>query len=108
MAFEDFFADAHGTHLAKWVVERRIGFPTAHVEADFCSPLRYGESLNIAITIPRIGGSSVDFRFEARNGQPQCAAWSVATKVCVEMDTLRPRAIPDELRELFQRYGGAE
>ncbi|MEE8142676.1 MAG: thioesterase family protein [Planctomycetota bacterium] len=108
MAFEDFFANAHGTHLAEWVGERGIGFPTTHLEADFCSPLRYGETLNIAITIPRIGESSFDFRFEARTGQSHCAAWSLVTKVCVNMDSLRPLPIPEELRRVFQRYGGAE
>ena len=105
-AFEDFFGDAHGTPYPRWIAERRIGFPTVHVEADFARPLRYGDALRVVVTVPRLSRRSVDFRFEAQV-DGQTAAWSVVTKACIDMDSFEPRSIPDDLRDTLSRYEGS-
>lgn len=105
-AFEEFFGLTHGTPYPEWIEKRRVGFPTRHLEADFQAPLRYGQDLSIAIHLPRIGERSVDFHFEART--PETAAWARITKVCVDMDTLKPCPLPDDLRPVLEQYGGVE
>ena len=106
-AFEDFFEAAHGTPYPDWIHKRRTGFPTVHVEADFLCPLRYGDALDIAVTTPRLGRRSVDFHFQVRQAET-VAAWARVTKACVDMDELSPMDIPEDLRLVLQRYGGAE
>ncbi len=106
VAFEEFFQAAHGMCYADWISLRRIGFPTVHVVADFGAPLRYGDPLRIDVAIPRVGDSSVDFRFFARGAEDKVCARATVTKVCVHMDKLRPEPIPQDLREVFGRCQG--
>lgn len=103
-AFEDFFGATHGTPYSEWLSSRRVGFPTAHVEADFNAPLRYGDSLHVAVTVPRVGNRSLDFRFEARSGKTEPAASAVITKVCVDMDSLKPCDFPEDLLTVLRQY----
>lgn len=104
--FEDFFGMAHGTPYPEWIRTRRLGFPTRHVESDFERPLRYGDDLQIALTVPRVGNTSIDFRFEARLGGSRAAS-AVIGKVCVDLDELHPTRVPDDLRGVVARYGAA-
>src|SRR6478752_420338 len=46
------------------VLERRIGMPAVHVEMDFHAPVRYGEVLDVRVTVSRIGTTSVTLRYE--------------------------------------------
>ncbi|MGE3165898.1 MAG: acyl-CoA thioesterase, partial [Planctomycetota bacterium] len=57
----------------------------------------------IAVSVSRLGTTSLDFRFEARSGA-HAAAWAVVTKVCVDLDTLRPTPLPADLRAVVERY----
>ena len=66
VAFEEFFGACHGLPYPQWMNERRIGFPTVHVVGDFQAPLFYGDVARIEVTVPRIGGKSVDFRYRVR------------------------------------------
>ena len=103
-AFEDFFAAAHGTPYSQWLAKRRVGFPTVHLESDFSAPLRYGDALEITVTVPRLGRRSVDFLFQAQVAN-EVVGWSRETKACVDMDPWQSRDIPEDLRAVFERYG---
>ena len=105
VAFEDFFGAAHGTPYPEWIRDHQIGFPTVHVEADFHSPLRYGDRAHITVSVPRLGKSSLDFRFETRLDGARLAATARITKACVSMDNLSSCDLPADLREAFGRYG---
>lgn len=103
-AFEDLFAATHGLPYPRWISERRVGFPTVHVEADFRAPLRYGEDVITTVTIARLGARSVAFAFALRcttaEADAGCAprATAVVTKACVDLDGLVARALPEDLR----------
>ncbi|MEM7164319.1 MAG: thioesterase family protein [Planctomycetota bacterium] len=103
-AFEEMFGDTTGTAYADWLTQRRRGFPTVHVEADFTTPLEYGQTLQIAITVPRIGGSSLDYQFVART-ERGTAAQALITKVCIDMDRREPAPIPEDLIAVLRGYG---
>ena len=110
LTFEEFFAATGVTPYPQLVAERRIGFPTVRVEGNFDAPIRYGDSLTVALSIPRVGNSSVDFQFQATTGAPErlrSAGSARVTKVCVDLDTLAPRAIPEDLRGHFENYRGS-
>ena len=103
-AFEDFFNSAGQAYHAM-LDERRIGFPTVHVETDFSAPLRYGDSLDIQLSLARLSQRSAVFRFvghRQRDNQPCVTA--LITTACIDMDTFRARDIPDDLRAAFEQH----
>lgn len=105
-AFEQFFDDAgHAYH--RLIGERAVGFPTVHIETDYKLPLRYGDSLDLEVSVPRIGGRSATFRYVGyrhRDGQLACTA--AITCACVDMRSFKSIDIPSDLRALFERFSG--
>lgn len=103
-AFEDFFNDA-GVSYVKLLDERRVGFPTVHVETDYRSPLRYGDRLDIEVSVEKLSARSMVMCYQGyrhRDGTP--SVMCRITTVCVNMDTFTSREIPPDLRELFERF----
>ena len=45
--FEDMFSDRLGVPYMSILKDRRIGFPTVHIETDFVKPFRFGEHLGL-------------------------------------------------------------
>jgi YbgC/YbaW family acyl-CoA thioester hydrolase len=88
------------------VLGRKIGFPAVHVEADFASPLRFGDVAHIEVVVERLGKSSCALR----NRFTRLAdGVSVATilHVCAVSDLtkLRAVAIPDDVRAVLAAHG---
>lgn len=90
------------------ITKRRIGFPAVHVTADYSGPLRYGDVALIAITVARIGTTSVTFRYEItrkRDGVKVAAIEHVV--VASDLDTITKRDLPDDVRALLRGRMGA-
>lgn len=105
VAFEEFFADRVGVPYHVLIDEKRIGFPAVRVECDYASPLRFGDVLDVGISVVRIGGASVTFRYRVRNRtRRRAVADARVTVVCVDMDTFRPKRIPARYRRVFERF----
>lgn len=99
-AFEDFFAGHVGRPYPE-VYREGIGFPTVRVEMEFLSPVRYGDHVDVALTVERVGRSSVQIRYEGSvDGRPVFRARNVA--VVVDMKTFRSTPLPAWLRERFE------
>ena len=103
-AFEDFFNDA-GISYVQLLDERRIGFPTVHVETDYKSPLRYGDQLDIEVTVGKLTNRSLVMRYDGyRHRDGMLSVSCTITTVCVDMNTFSSQEIPADLRELFERF----
>src|SRR5438876_467589 len=63
IAFERFFAEYAGIAYARVIGDERVGFPTVNASANFFNPIKYGEHIQVAVSIGRIGESSVEFRY---------------------------------------------
>ena len=103
-AFEDFFNDA-GMAYHRMLDGEHVGFPTVHVETDFRQPLRYGDSLDVELTVPKLSRRSATFRYVGyrhRDGV-HCVTATITT-ACVDMKSFQAREIPDHMRELFARF----
>jgi 4-hydroxybenzoyl-CoA thioesterase len=99
-AFEDFFAGHVGRPYPE-VFREGIGFPTVKVEMEFVSPVHYGDHVDIAVVVERVGRSSVQLRYEGSvAGRPVFRARNVM--VVVDMKTFRPTPVPPELRERLE------
>ena len=58
LAMEEFFEKAVGVPYPEIIKGWKVGFPTVHVEADFLSPLKYGDVMLIAVSFAKVGRSS--------------------------------------------------
>jgi 4-hydroxybenzoyl-CoA thioesterase len=103
-AFEDFF-NSNGFPYDQLLNRRRVGFPTVHIECDYRLPLRYGDALDVELSVPRVGAHSAVFRyvgFRKLDGKEACVA--SITCACVNLDTFEALEVPEDLRSLFTRF----
>lgn len=105
VAFEEFFRDAVRIPYDVALGEDKIGFPTVHMETDFRKPLKYGDFLDIALSVISIGERSLTVRYRAYNKATGvlCAEAKI-TSACVNMDTFRATPLPQKYREVFERH----
>lgn len=77
--------------------EGKISWPRVAARCDYQSPARFDEMLDIDVSIPRLGRSSVTYRFVFRRGE-QLLATGEMTSVCCRIPADGPPkslAIPD-------------
>lgn len=85
------------------VMKRRLGLPAVHVEADFESPLRFGDDVRIAVTAERLGTSSVTLRFDlARASDGGRVATLRHVAVLTDLVELKSRPLPDDVRRVLE------
>ena len=111
LAFEELWRARIGPQAYSEIIDRdRIGFPAVRAECDFKAPLRFGDTAEIDVTIPRLGTKSITFRyrvFRAADARPRtlCAEGSV---VCAVVDLAKfaavaiPEHVADMLRDLVE------
>ncbi len=100
---EDWFTEALGIRYAEFILERRLGTPTARTECTFVAPCTLGEDLDLTVYLEHIGSSSIRLRFVGTvAGQRRLEA--VSTLVVIGLDDGRPRRIDDDLRARLERY----
>lgn len=96
-AVEQYFADRVGVDFRQMHLERHIGVPTVHLEADFAVPSRLGDRLSIDLIVDKLGRSSCAIRYVIRCGD-EVRMRASATLVC--MDLVKASAVPwpDDMR----------
>jgi YbgC/YbaW family acyl-CoA thioester hydrolase len=95
-SFEDFFVGHVGRPYPE-VFREGLGVPTVKVEMDFLSPVRYGDYVDVDVTVESVGRSSLRIRYEGSvQGRPVFRARNTA--VIVDMKTFRSTDIPGWLR----------
>jgi 4-hydroxybenzoyl-CoA thioesterase len=105
VAFEDFFADRVGIPYHSVLDDRRLGFPTVHTDIRYRESLAFGDTARIEIAVTHLGRSSMTFRYRIRKGaEGRLCAEALVTTACVDMDTFRPRRLPDDLRAVFEDH----
>lgn len=107
LAFEELFRVRIGPRAYLDVLDRRrVGFPAVRAEADYKVPLRFGDTADIEVTIPRLGHKSITFRYRvwrvadderpralAAEGQVVCAVTDLTQFVAI--------AVPEDIRALL-------
>lgn len=104
-AFEDFFDATAPFGYPALIQEKRLGFPTVHVEADFQAPLSYGDTAVVTLAVSKVGTSSMVLTYEiCRKRDTVICFHATITTVLMDLDTRRPVPLTAELKQLFQRY----
>ena len=78
-------------------LRRSYAFPRVHVECDFMRAIAHDDLIEIEALLIRLGRSSVHFQFRTFK-DAALAAKGAVTIACVDRDTQRAIAIPDDVR----------
>jgi 4-hydroxybenzoyl-CoA thioesterase len=112
LAFEELWRSRIGPQAYSDIIDRdRIGFPAVRAECDFKAPLKFGDTAEIEVTIPRLGTKSITFRYRVyraavtgrtrtlcAEGQVVCAVVDLAKFAAVAI----PERVNDMLRDLVE------
>jgi len=103
--FESFFASEAGISYAQLLEKRKVGFPTVHAEADFVSPLRFGDEVRAVMQTARLGTKSITNVYQLYAGETKkpCAELEIVT-VAIHMDTFQALQLPEDLRAAFLKH----
>ncbi len=103
-AMEALLAPIDGGY-ASLVVDRHIGLPSVRVEADFVSPLRFGDVARIEVTVEHIGRTSCTFRYAMTNAKSGVHVARIRQVVVLsDLRELKKVAIPDDVRAVLETY----
>jgi 4-hydroxybenzoyl-CoA thioesterase len=100
---EDWISDELGIGYTALVIERRIGLPTVHLEADFSAVSRMGDRVALTLAVERLGETSLTLalRCTGVDGDPRMAMRQVL--VATSLENHRATAIPADLRAAIMR-----
>lgn len=98
---EDFFGELVGVDFAEIHLKRHLGMPTVRLETDFVAPSRLGDQLDFAITVARVGNSSLEIMVDVRcDDAPRFKARVVL--VCIDLASGRSVAWPADMRRALK------
>lgn len=107
LAFEELFRVRLGARAYVELLDRdKVGFPAVRAECDFASPLRFGDDAEIELTVARLGGKSVTFRYRvfraADAGRPRTlAAEGKVVSAITDLARFVAIPIPDRIHALL-------
>lgn len=99
IAMEQFFEEVCTIRYSDLVGEKRIGFPTVKIEAEFMQPLRYGDIIDIQLVVKRVGNKSLTFSYSILNDSGVLCAAVEQIVVAMDLATHQSMTIPDWIRE---------
>lgn len=97
--FEDSWVEICGIDYPTIINEMRLGFPVVDVKSTFVKPLRYGDEITANITISDVGSKSCTWDYSFYNQKQELLWESKQVTVCVSMDTMEFKPIPDSLKK---------
>ena len=77
------------------------GVILARVEADYKRPARYGETLEIRLTVAGIGRSSFRYEYEIVDAEGRTVLTAKTVQVMYDYTAAKPVPIPDNIRALL-------
>ena len=104
VALEEFFGQELGIDYPILINEHRIGLPTVHLETDFSRPMRYGDRIEVEVSVSKIGKTSITFGYSVFK-QGEDKPWVVGHNVvvCLDMNTFKKIDIPNWLRQRLEK-----
>ena len=105
VAFEELWRARIGPRAYSELIDRdRIGFPAVRAESAFHAPLRFGDTAEIEVSVAKLGGKSITFRYRVYRAAEGAATARVVddrprtlcaegTVVCAVVDLARFVAI---------------
>ena len=105
IAFEELWRARIGPEAYSQIIDRdRVGFPAVRAECDFKAPLKFGDTAEIEVSIPRLGSKSITFRYRvyrAASNRTLCAEGQVICAV-VDLAKFVAVAIPEHVAAMLR------
>ena len=93
LAFEELWRARVGPRAYALLLDRdRVGFPVVRASCEFVAPLRFGDTAEIQVSVIKLGGKSITFRYRVH--RVTAFRWIEKAKellVKATLDTLRTR-----------------
>lgn len=103
--FEDFFALELGVTYPQMLQQRKVGYPTVHCEADFQSPLRFGDEVRVVMDVEKISQKAITCRYRFyREVNDQLVATLKVVTVAIAMDSFQSVDLPEDVKAAFGRH----
>ena len=83
----------------------RPGVILARVECDYRRPAKYGDMLEIRLTVAALGRSSFRYEYEIVDEQGRTVLTAKTVQVMYDYTAEKPVAIPDDIRALLLAHG---
>ena len=98
LAFEELWRTRIGPRAYSALLDQdRVGFPAVKAECAFHAPLRFGDTMDIELSITRLGTKSITFRYRiyrAAEADRERVASAEGTVVCAVVDLARFVSVP--------------
>lgn len=94
-----------GVDLAAVLQEGKWGMPLGHAEADYLGPMRFGDDVVVEIVRLELGERSLSVGARVRSPEGRVLAIGQAVHVCIDRQTFRSRALPDETAAALKAVG---
>jgi 4-hydroxybenzoyl-CoA thioesterase len=108
VAFEEMFRERMGARAyVSLLDDDRIGFPAVASECSYKSPLRFGDTAEVRMSVDSLGTKSIRFRYrifrivDDGDQEPVLAAEGTNTCAVVDLEKFRAVPIPSHLRGLL-------
>lgn len=100
LAMERYFAERCGISYSDLIAKEHVGFPTVKIEAEFLTPIVYGDEVEIEVEVVKVGNSSLELRYTIRrlSDQEICARVE-QVHVAMSLQTKKSLSIPSYLRQ---------
>lgn len=103
VAFEEMFRERMGAKAyVELLDQRRIGFPAVSSRASYSAPLRFGDDVDIELSVRRLGQRSITFAYSAVRAADQIVA-AEGEVICavVDLTSFQAVPVPEDLRRFF-------
>ena len=104
---EQWFDDGLRISYAGLIGARRTGLPTVRLEVDFTAVSRHGDLITFAGAVEKLGRSSLTLAVSCHAGPDATGELRYRARqvlVCTSLDTHRPQALPDDVRQALLPY----
>ncbi len=101
---EDWFEQGLGISFHELHTVRQVGTPTATINTDFRKPSRWNDVIRQRLTVRQIGSASFEAEVTLSGEADDLRVRARLTIVTVDLATIRPRSLPDDLRAAMQRF----
>ncbi|NVB84046.1 MAG: acyl-CoA thioesterase [Kofleriaceae bacterium] len=105
LAFEELWRARIGPKAYSDIIDRqKIGFPAVKAECEFKSPLKFGDTADIEVSVARLGAKSITFRYRIfRAGDPRVlAAEGTVVTAVVDLAKFVAVAIPEHVADMLR------
>ena len=100
---EDWYDNGLGLNYADMISKERRGLPTAHIDCDFRIPSKIGDTVQMQLSVKRVGTTSIALSVAVCAGaQVRVTANQVLVLISLEDGSVLP--VPPDLRQRFERF----